>query len=1404
MNILKKVFRKIRFRLKPYTFRRKNGTSFICKMIILMFLLNAIFVFTPPLKVVIVRAVDPTYIYVGLNGTDDMVGDRGSKNNPFRTIDYAYESLGTTYAPFVMNIYAGEYDERVYDYADRYGSGNTTFTSVIQAFERDTVIWCDRNDSGSDRGAWQPTQLQHWVIRNITFSNVSRFACFINMQTNTYPITNGTIQNCTFTNISCSAVRIKGINQNQRIENITVEDCTTNDICNCWNINSQEGISLSWAYYCYIRNNTMSNCYKNNIDVKAYCSYIRVYDNVINTTHGTPPAALTWGSGGGLYIDTHGTWSHHIYFYRNIVFGNYSSCHIGSEDADTGTHNNSVFNNLFVVNQSMQGVQYPFYTQKNNDGGGARNYIRYTNFYHNTLIGGHGNFRIMIDSRDFIGCNITNNIMANATTDAVVIDNETGMNINGYNNLYCGQSSEFYGTNALNGSAEFTGVNNYHLKTGSAAIDTAINAGIRHDLDNNARPNLYGYDVGCYEAYDSTHWAGEYNYRRRIYIESDLIDTTLTDFTVLIPINSTVGQKCDGGNSITFVGMNNITVYNHETEYFNSSSTSYVWAKIPRLTSAADTSFWMYYGNENATGYENVTGTWDNNYIMVQHMNSTAQLEDSTRYNNDGDRYNSPTRVSSLIGYAQDFDAGNDHFRIPDDNTLDCNKTFTIEAWLNVDDNGAHRCILSKWDGLVGGNQQFYLSKHADDETHAQITNAGSASVYSGDNTAKQNRWYYTAATAHNPTTTFTLYLNTSKVDEANIITGNIYNNEPLYIGRRGLDQNFDGTIEEVRISNIARNWSWINATFHTTNQTDTFLYWGNEEENINISVSAITPAIGATGINLYTPLSFTVSHTNGSSMDVTWYTNVSGAWASFATNTSVNNGTYKQYNLDFNEREHYYWWRFDISDGLETYTSGNLYFETEPDYIPGNPTNISASFSAGGALNITWENDAEADTVTVVSRNDSYPATHTDGWVRQNISATWFNDTTITGERYFTLFSYNGTDGSKWSPGAQVSWGGLGLNTFSEDLGLPLTFDIEITNEDSSTTYQATGLTNTHYVDTDNIPFGADTVFRVSAANYQDSIYYYNINQNNYYNLSFYLSRNISTTHLYYFRVEDHSGQPLQDARVNISVNVGGSYVTKGLYKTDSNGYGQVELNSSRTYQVTITKSGYETELTKWIPDPDFYGIYYPKIFRMELSEHDYENETTYTTQVTFEGHIYTNNTMVVNYTDAMAATVSTNICIYEINTSTNATTVLMWDNRSGASSFSFSLLINRANCYEVALTLNHGTFGNITDTLFLCGPGRPHQQQRNQGDDENLFTSVLRNNPLGWINLIGIIVLLACLFSFGQENAGVSLMVTGGVFLFINVIIGWAIIGVLLCILFMVFGALAQWRTYRRLHPT
>ncbi|MCK4830216.1 DUF2341 domain-containing protein, partial [bacterium] len=216
-----------------------------------------------------------------------------------------------------------------------------------------------------------------------------------------------------------------------------------------------------------------------------------------------------------------------------------------------------------------------------------------------------------------------------------------------------------------------------------------------------------------------------WDYFRSITIDHSYIDADLVNFPILVVIDSTVGAKCDGGNSIRFLDTDNSTEYYYEIEEWNASGNSFVWVKIPRIESASDTVFLMYYGNSDASDNQTPTGVWDANYRVVLHMAdySTTQTNDSTQYLNHGTKQaaNEPEEVNSNIGLGQNFDASGDYLNCGTDSSLDSTDLVTVELFVyitDVDNPSKTYSVMSRKDdaqvfnlydtGEIGG--LFYKS----------------------------------------------------------------------------------------------------------------------------------------------------------------------------------------------------------------------------------------------------------------------------------------------------------------------------------------------------------------------------------------------------------------------------------------------------------------------------------------------------------------------------------------------------------------------------------------------------------------------------------------------------------------------------------------------------------------------
>jgi len=170
----------------------------------------------------------------------------------------------------------------------------------------------------------------------------------------------------------------------------------------------------------------------------------------------------------------------------------------------------------------------------------------------------------------------------------------------------------------------------------------------------------------------------------------------------------------------------------------------------------------------------------------------------------------------------------------------------------------------------------------------------------------------------------------------------------------------------------FGRNTSCSNGTYHQTNSNftnkSTKYYWnvsvadGTDTNtsaiyhftvtNANAVISNPSPANQSTGVSRTPTLQVTVTDTNNDTMNVTWYSNSSGTWASFATDTNVTSGnTIQQGNANFSGYETMYYWSVNVTDGTN-YTNATYHFTTEsttPPKPPQPPIPVPPVADAGG-----------------------------------------------------------------------------------------------------------------------------------------------------------------------------------------------------------------------------------------------------------------------------------------------------------------------------------------------------------------------------------------------------------------------------------------------------------------------
>ena len=335
-----------------------------------------------------------------------------------------------------------------------------------------------------------------------------------------------------------------------------------------------------------------------------------------------------------------------------------------------------------------------------------------------------------------------------------------------------------------------------------------------------------------------TQVSTDYGYYKKITIESDYVTNSLAEYPILIhdDTGDLLGKILTDASDIAFYAVGNSTQYNHEIEKYNTSNGHlWAWVNITSLPAGSDTVLYMYYG-DNDGGYSvghNPKNVWDSSFLAVYHMNQTVGTScyDSTNNANHGVYTNglpSAINSSSTLGTGQLF-SWNDNSNLTAPSGCNYGASYSFETWANMYDIAEDHNIMHFWEDA---NNRVFFESPTDQDDYMCYGIEASAEQWNmrGYEANLSYPVYFGYTWANNDMdcqkNTTTLFHDETCAIAAPV--GTVYNvigNHPV------ASRAFNGTMDEVRLSNIKRNGTWCNVTFHTFNQTSGFVTLGAEQE---------------------------------------------------------------------------------------------------------------------------------------------------------------------------------------------------------------------------------------------------------------------------------------------------------------------------------------------------------------------------------------------------------------------------------------------------------------------------------------------------------------------------------------------------------------------------------------------
>jgi len=341
-------------------------------------------------------------------------------------------------------------------------------------------------------------------------------------------------------------------------------------------------------------------------------------------------------------------------------------------------------------------------------------------------------------------------------------------------------------------------------------------------------------------------WLSGYGYRRLLTITNAYVSATLTNFPVLVTedetyiAHTTVGGQVGNANGydIVFTGLDGVDRWDHELEKYDANGALVAWVRAPRVYGNTPTKFYMYWGNAGvSTLQSDPTDVWDSDYVGVWHMHNSPDdaepaMRDSTIYANHGTCSVSLTvanLATGMVDGASHNTTQDDRINCGSSTALDDISNLTFSAWIRPDTSwSSENKVFWKYQKQmwVASNTRLHFG---------QQWSLLTGQWESPDSSIQTAVWqhvvvtYDHASTANDPM--FFVNASSQTVTQTQGPSGTRTGDgaTDFYIGSKATTstENFNGILDEVRVSRVIRSPAWFAACYSNQLAPDVFVQMG-------------------------------------------------------------------------------------------------------------------------------------------------------------------------------------------------------------------------------------------------------------------------------------------------------------------------------------------------------------------------------------------------------------------------------------------------------------------------------------------------------------------------------------------------------------------------------------------------
>ena len=327
-------------------------------------------------------------------------------------------------------------------------------------------------------------------------------------------------------------------------------------------------------------------------------------------------------------------------------------------------------------------------------------------------------------------------------------------------------------------------------------------------------------------------WSDEWAYRKKIILNTTENGAGIKEGLASVPIlvrlhtgNFDFLSAKDNGADLRFINGDDTTPLKYHVEAYDAlNELAVIWVQVPKLTPASNSeAIWLYYGNDSASAGDDVKGSYDVNQVAVYHFGGSDAPKDSTAYGNNATQSTITPTAASLIGPGATFN-GTNAITIPATPSLafSAEGGFTFSAWIKITAPQKNALLFSQNDG-----------------TSPMVIGIDQTRVYAGipGTEARSNAeltlgtWHHLAVTAGKRLVLYVDGIEAAVVEVA----------LPVLISNVTLGASYNGEMDEVKISNIARSADWIKTAARSEGVDAKLITYDVDEQNEGNDTSYFT-----------------------------------------------------------------------------------------------------------------------------------------------------------------------------------------------------------------------------------------------------------------------------------------------------------------------------------------------------------------------------------------------------------------------------------------------------------------------------------------------------------------------------------------------------------------------------------